>query len=85
MKILVCIKQVPDDDAPVAVDRDGTRWTAAEGAAWRINRYDEHALEEALRTGRRSRERGSTPSPPVLHASGPPCGGPWRLARTKES
>lgn len=49
MKILVCIKQVPDDDVPVAVDRDGTRWTAAEGAAWRINRYDEHALEEALR------------------------------------
>ncbi|NPU83414.1 MAG: electron transfer flavoprotein subunit beta/FixA family protein [Syntrophaceae bacterium] len=49
MKVLVCIKQVPDDDAPVAPDESGTRWRAAEGADWRINRYDEHALEEALR------------------------------------
>jgi len=49
MRILVCIKQVPDDDAPVAPDAHGTGWRAAEGADWRINRYDEHALEEALR------------------------------------
>lgn len=49
MKILVCIKQVPDDDAPVAPNDSGTRWRAAEGADWRANRYDEHALEEALR------------------------------------
>jgi electron transfer flavoprotein beta subunit len=49
MKVLVCIKQVPDDDAPVAPDAGGTRWRALEGTDWRINRYDEHALEEALR------------------------------------
>jgi electron transfer flavoprotein beta subunit len=49
MKILVCIKQVPDDDAPVLPEESGTRWRAAEGTDWRINRYDEHALEEALR------------------------------------
>ncbi|PKN34229.1 MAG: electron transfer flavoprotein subunit beta [Deltaproteobacteria bacterium HGW-Deltaproteobacteria-19] len=49
MKILVCIKQVPDDDIAVVPDESGTCWRAAEGADWRINRYDEHALEEALR------------------------------------
>lgn len=48
MKILVCIKQVMDRDARLEVEPGG-RWPV-EGAdsAFRISRFDEQALEEAL-------------------------------------
>ena len=47
MKILVCIKQVPDADAPIRIGADG-RSFAVTGGAWRMNRFDEFAVEEAL-------------------------------------
>ena len=49
MKILVCIKQVLDTECPVRIDASG-RWIE-EGppALFRMNRFDEFALEEALR------------------------------------
>ncbi len=83
MKILVCIKQVPDDDIAVVPDESGTCWRAAEWADWRINRYDEHALEEALRIreampGTRIDTVSAGP-----RASGRPCAAPWRWAPMK--
>jgi len=49
LKVLVCIKQVPDMDAPVAPDESGLGVTVGGRPSWRMNRYDEYALEEALR------------------------------------
>lgn len=48
MKILVCIKQVPDLESRFKIDASGT-WFAAEDLAWRLNEYDEYAVEEAVR------------------------------------
>ena len=48
MRILVCIKQVPDTDSELVIDPATRRIQFAGRAAYRINRYDEFALEEAL-------------------------------------
>ncbi|MBW2615962.1 MAG: electron transfer flavoprotein subunit beta/FixA family protein [Deltaproteobacteria bacterium] len=49
MKILVCVKQVPEPDAVIRVD-DRKRWIRAEKSiAYKMNRFDEFAVEEALR------------------------------------
>lgn len=48
MKILVCVKQVPDIDSPLGID-SMTRWIDENlPLAYRMNRYDEYALEEAV-------------------------------------
>jgi len=47
MRILVCIKQVPDSEGIVTIDKS-TGWIDFEGP-YRMNRFDEFALEEALR------------------------------------
>ncbi len=47
MKILVCIKQVPDAESNPVIDGD-SHWIKEEKIAFRMNRYDEYALEEAL-------------------------------------
>lgn len=47
MKILVCVKQVPDTEAHPVISGD-PRWIEEEKIAFRMNRYDEYALEEAL-------------------------------------
>ena len=47
MKLLVCVKQVPDPDAPVRIDAD-SRWVDIDGGAFVMNRFDGFALEEAL-------------------------------------
>jgi len=48
MKLLVCIKQIPDPDAPVHVHAD-CRWIDIQGGEYVMNRFDGFALEEALR------------------------------------
>jgi len=48
MKILVCLKQVPHQDARLDVDDDGT-WIKEDGIKFEINSYDTYALEAALR------------------------------------
>lgn len=49
MNILVCIKQILDPDAPIHVDKS-QRWIETENpAAFRMNHFDEFALEEALK------------------------------------
>jgi len=49
MKIMVCLKQVPHQDARLDVSGDGT-WIKEDGIKFEINSYDTYALEEALRT-----------------------------------
>ena len=47
MKILVCIKQVPQKDAPLKLNESGT-WIR-EDVSYEVNEPDKFALEEALR------------------------------------
>jgi electron transfer flavoprotein beta subunit len=47
MKILVCIKQVPDMESKFRIDAAGT-WYADSDLAWRMNEYDEYAVEQAV-------------------------------------
>lgn len=48
MKILVCVKQVPDTESPITIDADTTWIIEHEYIAFRMNLYDEYALEEAV-------------------------------------
>jgi electron transfer flavoprotein beta subunit len=48
MKILVCLKQVPHQDARLDVNDAGT-WIKEDGIKFEINSYDTYGLEEALR------------------------------------
>ncbi len=47
MKILVCIKQVPDMESKFKLDAAGL-WYARTDLAWRMNEYDEYAVEQAV-------------------------------------
>jgi electron transfer flavoprotein beta subunit len=48
MKILVCIKPVPESEAPVRIAPDGKSIQTDPLSPLRMNRYDEQALEQAL-------------------------------------
>jgi electron transfer flavoprotein beta subunit len=48
MKVMVCLKQVPHQDAKLDVRADGT-WIQEDNIKFEINSYDTYALEEALR------------------------------------
>lgn len=48
MRILVCVKQVPDSQSTFRVDGDGKGFDEA-GLLFRMNSYDEYAVEEAVR------------------------------------
>jgi electron transfer flavoprotein beta subunit len=48
MKILVCIKQVPDMESRFKLNDTGT-WFADQDLAWRMNEYDEYAVEQAIK------------------------------------
>ncbi|THB75964.1 MAG: electron transfer flavoprotein beta subunit/FixA family protein, partial [Desulfobulbaceae bacterium] len=47
MKILVCIKQVPDMESKFRVGDNGV-WYDQADLAWRMNEYDEYAVEQAV-------------------------------------
>jgi len=47
MKILVCVKQVPDMAARFQPNASGT-WYGETDLVFRVNEYDEHAVEQAL-------------------------------------
>ena len=48
MKILVCVKQVPEADAVIKID-DGARWIRPEKSiSYEMNRFDECAVEESV-------------------------------------
>lgn len=48
MKILVCIKQVPDMESKFKV-AENSIWYDTTDLAWRMNEYDEYAVEQAVR------------------------------------
>lgn len=47
MKLLVCVKQVPDMESRFKPDSRGT-WFSENDLAWRMNEYDEYAVEQAV-------------------------------------
>jgi len=47
MKILVCIKQVPDMESKFKINGEGN-WYDSGDLAWRMNEYDEYAVEQAV-------------------------------------
>jgi electron transfer flavoprotein beta subunit len=48
VKILACVKQVPDSSDTLAIDEQNGRIVFNPSTVFRMNRYDEFALEEAL-------------------------------------
>ncbi|SDO63512.1 electron transfer flavoprotein subunit beta/FixA family protein [Desulforhopalus singaporensis] len=55
MKILVCIKQVPDMESKFKIDDAGT-WYSKADLAWRMNEYDEYAVEQAVQVKEQLKE-----------------------------
>jgi electron transfer flavoprotein beta subunit len=48
MKILVCVKQVPEIEQALSIDESVTRIVVDDPDAFRMNRFDAHAVEEAI-------------------------------------
>jgi electron transfer flavoprotein beta subunit len=48
VRILVCVKQVPDTESPLTIDETSSWIREDDRIAFRMNRYDEYALEEAV-------------------------------------
>ena len=48
MKLLVCVKQVPDSEGHLSISQEGSWVTYEDKTVFRMNRFDEFALEEAL-------------------------------------
>ncbi len=72
MKILVCVKQVPDLESRFVPNAAGT-WFEEAGLAFRMNDYDEFAVEEAVRI---KEQLGGAPEVTVLSI------GPGRVVET---
>ena len=49
MRIAVCLKQVPDTETKIKINSEGNGIDTS-GIKWIISPYDEHAIEEALKT-----------------------------------
>ena len=49
MKIVVCVKQVPDTETRVKIAASGSAISEADVANWIVSPYDEFAIEEALK------------------------------------
>jgi electron transfer flavoprotein beta subunit len=62
MKILVCVKQVPDMESRFKPNAEGT-WFDDADIAFKMNEYDEYAVEEAVRLKEKS---GGEPDITVL-------------------
>jgi electron transfer flavoprotein beta subunit len=48
MKILVCVRQVPESDASIRIDADAGWIQTADISGFKMNRLDEFAIEEAV-------------------------------------
>lgn len=72
MKILVCIKQVPDMESRFNVNA-GNDWYAETNLAWRMNEYDEYSVEQAVQL---KEQLGEIPDVTVLSI------GPDRVGET---
>lgn len=59
MKILICIKQVPDMESKFKINDKGN-WYDRADLAWRMNEYDEYAVEQAIRLKEQIKEADLT-------------------------
>ena len=59
MKILICIKQVPDMESKFKINGEGN-WYDRADLAWRMNEYDEYAVEQAVRLKEQVKEADLT-------------------------
>ncbi|MFN2354484.1 MAG: electron transfer flavoprotein beta subunit/FixA family protein [Desulfopila sp.] len=59
MNILVCIKQVPDMESKFKVAAGG-KWYDTADLAWRMNEYDEYAVEQAVKVREQVRDADLT-------------------------
>ena len=48
LKILVCVKEIADPQLPLEIKSEGNLLRACSSAGFRMNTYDEYALEEAV-------------------------------------
>jgi electron transfer flavoprotein beta subunit len=62
MKMLVCVKQVPDMESTLRVNAEGT-WLDERDLAFRMNEYDEYALEQSIQV---KEQEGNAPDVTVL-------------------
>ena len=62
MKILVCVKQVPDMESRFKPNSEKT-WYEEANLAWRMNEYDEYAVEQAVQL---KEQQGGEPEVTVL-------------------
>ncbi len=62
MKILICIKQVPDRESRFKPNAEGV-WYDEADLAWRLNEYDEYAVEQAVQL---KEQLGNAPELTVL-------------------
>ena len=69
MKILVCMKQVPQKDAPLKLNESAT-WVR-EDVGYEVNEPDAYALEEALRQKEALRQTETTGGEVVVITAGP--------------
>lgn len=59
MKILVCIKQVPDMESKFTISDDG-KWFNTADLAWRMNEYDEYGVEQAVQLKEQTKDTDIT-------------------------
>jgi electron transfer flavoprotein beta subunit len=59
MNILICIKQVPDMESKFKINSEGN-WYDRGDLAWRMNEYDEYAVEQAVRLKEQVKEADLT-------------------------
>jgi electron transfer flavoprotein beta subunit len=59
MKLLICIKQVPDMESKFKINGEGN-WYDRADLAWRMNEYDEYAVEQAVRLKEQVKEADLT-------------------------
>lgn len=72
MKILVCVKRVadPDNANKVKISDDGTTVTS-EGLEWKVNPFDEYAVEAALRINEDGSKKNAVLGDTVVVSVGP--------------
>jgi electron transfer flavoprotein beta subunit len=59
MKVLVCIKQVPDMESKFKINADAN-WFDENDLAYRINEYDEYAIEQAVQLKEQTKDADIT-------------------------
>ena len=84
MKIVVCVKQVPDTETRIRIAPDG-KGIAEGDVNWIVSPYDEFAIEEALKHQGGEGRRGGARLRSAPTACSPRCATAWPWAPTPRS